>query len=255
MSMRNVKREKRKIEMTYIFNADDFGRTDSVNRAIVEGFKNGCLTRTTIMVNMPYFEEAIRLAEMYNFKNRVGLHINLTSGRPLTEEIRKCKGFCTEDGNFNGVIFKNKRLQFFLSPKEKKAVKKEIDAQIEKYLKCGFIQKHADSHGHIHTFPSVINLILRELEKFKFETVRISLNVPVKKIKKIYKIFLNWKLNEFNCRRGEKCNYFGAFREIRAFLSRKESGMTEIMLHPNIWEGDVQIGQGLHYQDIIEWKK
>ena len=61
--------------MEYIINADDFGRTDTVNIAIVEGFKNGCLNSTTIMVNMPYFEEAVHLADMYNFKNKVGLQL------------------------------------------------------------------------------------------------------------------------------------------------------------------------------------
>lgn len=241
--------------MEYIINADDFGRTDTVNTAIVEGFKNGCLNRTTIMVNMPYFEEAVYLADMYNFKNKVGLHINLTSGSPLTEEIKKCNSFCTEEGIFNGKIFKNKRLQFFLFPKERKAIKKEIDAQIEKYLKNGFQQKHADSHGHIHTFPSLVNLVIGELNKYRFNSLRISLNINVTCIKKIYKAFLNRKINVFNQKCNKQYDYFGAFKEIHAAPLKKGSYRIEIMLHPNIWAGDMQIGQGLHYQDIIKWKE
>ena len=44
-------------------NADDFGLSHEVNMAIVEAFKKGLINNTTIMVNMPGFEEAVRLAE------------------------------------------------------------------------------------------------------------------------------------------------------------------------------------------------
>lgn len=46
-----------------IINADDFGYNQSVNRAIDECFKKKLINRTTIMVNMPYAEEAAVLAK------------------------------------------------------------------------------------------------------------------------------------------------------------------------------------------------
>ena len=49
--------------MKLIVNADDFGRTRGINYGIVECMKNGILTSTTIMMNMPYAEHAVKLAK------------------------------------------------------------------------------------------------------------------------------------------------------------------------------------------------
>ena len=40
-----------------IVNADDFGLTLGVNRAVIEAHTRGILTSTTVMANMPAFEE------------------------------------------------------------------------------------------------------------------------------------------------------------------------------------------------------
>lgn len=243
--------------MKYIVNADDFGRTETVNQAIVEGFKNGCLDRTTIMVNMPFFEQAVQLANEYGFQNNVGLHLNLTSGIPLTDDIKKCKVFCDDAGRFNGSIFKNHREQFFLTLQEKKAVRKELEAQIKKYLDFGFDLMHADSHGHVHTFPSLCGLVLNVLKKYNFKSVRISLNVVNSKFKQIYKKILNAKLNGFNKRQGKVCLYFAPFKEMSNISERLHliDGFSEIMLHPNIYDGSFVIGQALHFPDILQWKE
>lgn len=241
--------------MKYIFNADDFGRTETVNKAIVEGFCNGCLDRTTIMVNMPFFEEAIQLSEQYGFKDKVGLHINLTSGEPLTETIKQCPNFCT-DQYFNGRIFRSRELQMVLSLEEQRALRLEIDEQIKKFFDMGFHLLHADSHGHVHTFPSVLPIVLSVLKQNGMKTTRLSLNVDIVFIKKIYKSILNSIIRRYSFECLEY-RYFGAFREVKKKSSQlnRKSGITEVMLHPNIFDGDMQIGQGMHYNDILVWKK
>jgi len=243
--------------MNYIINADDFGRTPTVNQAIVEGFRNGALDRTTIMVNMPFFEEAVLLSEKYNFKSKVGLHINLTSGMPLTQGIRKCPRLCHENGVFNGKIFSDKHIQLFLNRSERKAVKEELRAQIDLFLKNGFTLLHADSHGHIHTFPLLCATVLKVLRKNNFVSVRISLNLKNnQKNFAIYKTVINSKLNRFNKPHHQQYAYFAPFREMKIFSLKikNTTGQSEIMLHPNIFDGDIQIGQGLHYNDLLEWK-
>ena len=46
-----------------IINADDFGYSESVNKAISDCFERGLINRTTIMVNMPHAEEATAMAK------------------------------------------------------------------------------------------------------------------------------------------------------------------------------------------------
>ena len=65
--------------------ADDFGLSEEVNAAIVEAFDRGLLTGASIIANMPAFEEACELAAEHGFQDRVGTHLNLTEGTPLTE--------------------------------------------------------------------------------------------------------------------------------------------------------------------------
>ena len=69
-----------------IINADDFGYSAEVNEAVSECFRAGVINRATIMVNMPGAEEAARIARENGFFDRVGLHINLTEGKALTDE-------------------------------------------------------------------------------------------------------------------------------------------------------------------------
>ena len=53
--------------MNVVINADDFGISAEVNRAVVECFRRGLINRTTIMVNMPEAEDAKRLAQENGF--------------------------------------------------------------------------------------------------------------------------------------------------------------------------------------------
>lgn len=235
--------------MKYIINADDFGRTETVNEAIAEGFRLGYLTRTTIMVNMPYCEAAVKLAMEKGFFDKVGLHINLTSGYPLTEEIRGSQNFCDADGNFTGKIFRDRKIRFILSESDKRAVAKEVRAQIEKYNKLGFTLKHADSHGHVHTFPALLGIVIKELEIAEFFSLRISTNLSSTGLKKIYKSVINKRINLFN---KNCCDYFDAYKQVLKVKDqlREKNLICEVMLHPNIWNGDMQIGQGCHYSDL-----
>ena len=47
-----------------IVNADDFGMTEGVNRAIIEGHTRGAISSSTLMANMPAFDSAVRLAKI-----------------------------------------------------------------------------------------------------------------------------------------------------------------------------------------------
>ena len=70
--------------MQWIINADDFGLSQEVNSAVVQCFRDGTIDRTTLLVNMPQTDAACALAREHGFFDRVGLHINLVEGTPLT---------------------------------------------------------------------------------------------------------------------------------------------------------------------------
>src|SRR5256885_17249812 len=65
-----------------IINADDFGFTRGVNRAVVRAFKTGIVTSTTIMANGEAFEHAVELA-LANPGLGVGCHLAVVGGLPV----------------------------------------------------------------------------------------------------------------------------------------------------------------------------
>src|SRR5438045_3866495 len=83
-----------------IVNADDFGRSPDVNRAIWQALGDGLVTSVSLMATAAAFEEASELAAAPDLRGSTGLHLVLTEGAPLTEPIRRCPRFCDGDGQF-----------------------------------------------------------------------------------------------------------------------------------------------------------
>jgi predicted glycoside hydrolase/deacetylase ChbG (UPF0249 family) len=80
-----------------IVNADDFGMSAEVNRAIVEAFENNVISSTTLMANMPGFDEACELARRHRLVIKIGLHLNLTSGFPIIiSQFEDAPGFANQ---------------------------------------------------------------------------------------------------------------------------------------------------------------
>jgi predicted glycoside hydrolase/deacetylase ChbG (UPF0249 family) len=178
--------------MKLIINADDFGISESVNNAIVDAFLNGWITSTTIMVNMPYADQAVQLAIENGFFDKVGLHINLNEGKPLTKSIRSNTLFCNSLGDLKEAFRKKVKTQFYLNKQSTEVSCAEIEAQMKKYIDYGFTLKHFDSHCHLHTYYSIFTIIRPLAEKYGFKSTRLTKNICDKKIridKRIYKFF------------------------------------------------------------------
>ena len=112
-----------------IVNADDFGLNKSCSCAIKEAFSKGLISSTTACANGEYISEAYQLARENHFEDKVGIHINLTEGVPLTDKIKEDPFFC-ENGKFHNRINRFQRL----SGEQIYEVQCEVRAQIE-YLK------------------------------------------------------------------------------------------------------------------------
>ncbi|HEV2667612.1 MAG TPA: ChbG/HpnK family deacetylase, partial [Blastocatellia bacterium] len=135
-----------------IVNADDFGLTNGVNCAIIEGHTRGLVSSATLMANMPAFDAAVRLAKDHPSLG-VGLHFNITQGRPVAGASRV--GSLIDDrGEFWGTstAFLRRMLAGRLKIEE---VVIELRAQIEKALNAGLRLTHVDSHKHTHALPQV----------------------------------------------------------------------------------------------------
>ena len=143
-----------------IINADDFGLTAGVNRAILEAHEHGVVTSTTLMANSLAFEEAVQLAQS-RFSLSTGCHVVLLDGKPLIDPGRLPSLVDGKDGNSfrEGVSgFVLRTLCGRIDPDQ---VEAETTAQIRKLQSHGIDVSHVDSHKHTHMFPPALQGILR----------------------------------------------------------------------------------------------
>lgn len=217
-----------------IVNADDFGISENVNDAIRLCFDKRIISNTTLMVNMPYALEAVKIAKESGFEERVGLHLNLTAGTPLTSPIRGMHRFCDGRGEFHADFHRHTSTRLSLTKEESRAVSEEIEAQIRRYLTFGLPEKHLDSHHHVHTDFSIWKELAPLLKKYDFRSVRLSRNVfyngKCSIPNKIYKKCYNGKVKKSGMM---TTDYFGSFKDFEAQYSRlDDNSLVEIMLHP-----------------------
>lgn len=135
-----------------IINADDLGLTPGCNAGIIRAMTEGIVTDTTLMINTRYTEEAVTKLKNQGI-SRVGLHLNLTFGEPLipADEV---PSLVDANGRFNRKIEKAAPM---MSPVE---VKRELSAQVEKFLATGLGLTHLDGHHHAHTYPEIIDIAI-----------------------------------------------------------------------------------------------
>jgi predicted glycoside hydrolase/deacetylase ChbG (UPF0249 family) len=154
-----------------IINADDFGLCEGVNRAIAEAHQNGILTSTTLMTNMPSAEEAIKIAQQLPTLG-VGIHLNLTQGRPLSNNPIVTL-LVNDNGEFH---FSAGTLAYksLVSSKFRAAIKAELAAQIQWAIDRDLKPTHLDSHKHIHSFPAIYPIVCSLAKQFNINSIRFT---------------------------------------------------------------------------------
>ncbi len=150
-----------------IVNADDFGLTAGVNRAIVEGSRDGIVTSATIMANASAYDQAAALAKA-NPKLHTGCHVVLIDGQPITSGaqtlVNGTQRFRSSLKEFARAAVSNK-----MSPAE---IQKEAEAQIGRIQSTGITVTHVDSHKHTHMFPHVLRPVLKAAKSLGVIAVR-----------------------------------------------------------------------------------
>jgi hopanoid biosynthesis associated protein HpnK len=145
-----------------IINADDFGLTAGVNRAIVESHEHGVVTSSTLMANGPAFADAISLVQSRPGLG-VGCHILLVDATPLLEA--SAVNTLLDRSNSSGPHFREGITRFgalaLLGRLSESEIEAEATAQIRKLQAAGITVTHLDSHKHTHMFPRVLRPLLR----------------------------------------------------------------------------------------------
>ena len=220
-----------------IINADDFGLNSSVNKAIVESFNNEFINSTTLLANRSGFEEAVELAHKHNITAKIGIHLALTEGQPLTSNklIREYYNDNEHDNDYADIKM-HKRKLFFLSRTGKEIIYNEFAAQIKKVRDAGIQITHVDTHHHIHESLSVTQIILTLLKKHNIPSMRIlnNLNRSTRFYKSGYRIIINRIIKLYGVNYSDFLgNQLEAIRQLEQDPTFFKSKKLEIMVHPD----------------------
>ena len=136
-----------------IVNADDFGLTSGVNRAVEEAHRTGILTSTTVLVGCEAAAEAGEVARRCP-ELGFGLHVNLTEGRPVLDPAR-VRTLVDADGLLDPRLAR----RALLGRVDARHVRAEVVAQAERLRAFGVEPSHWDSHQGIAFWPQLVRPI------------------------------------------------------------------------------------------------
>jgi hopanoid biosynthesis associated protein HpnK len=153
-----------------IVNADDFGLTSGVNRAILELHAAGVLTSATLMANASATEEAVERAKGAPALG-VGCHVVLADGMPVMPADEIPSLIDGSSGALHTTLgaFVQRLLTGRIRSKE---IESEAVAQIKRIQGQGVHLTHIDTHKHTHMFPAVLRPVLRAAKACGIHMVR-----------------------------------------------------------------------------------
>lgn len=151
-----------------IINADDFGYTSGVNRAIAEAHTHGVVTSSTLMAKGAAFGEAAQMAKAMP-QLSIGCHVVLIDGEPVLDSGKVSS--LTKAGRFRDGL-KTLAARALAGRTDAGEIAAEAGAQIRKLQSAGIPVSHVDTHKHTHLFPQILRPVLRAAKECGVRAVR-----------------------------------------------------------------------------------
>ena len=153
-----------------ILNADDFGLTPGINRAVAELRRAGALSSATLMATGPAFEEAAAIARAHPTLG-VGCHIVLTDGIPVSHPD-DIPTLLRADGKTFRSSLPGFLLAVLCGRVREDEIAREAMAQVERLQRAGIHVTHLDTHKHTHILPAVARPLLCVAERARIGAIR-----------------------------------------------------------------------------------
>lgn len=267
--------------MQIIINADDFGRSSSINRAVIKAHKQGILTSASLMVAGNAADEAFNLAKE-NPSLAVGLHLVTIAG-PAVLPPAKISNLVDQHGCFpNSPV--STGIRYFFDKSIRSELESEIRAQFEKFAASGLTLAHIDGHLHMHLHPTVFSLMLPMAKRYGAKGIRLPRDDPWLSLRYdphraatkitwavVFGLLNRWCLTRLDgCDLATTQRVYGLFQSgqmgeafVRSLLEQINAPTAEVYFHPDSAytgnelgpnPGDLEALLSLSIRDIIREK-
>jgi len=241
-----------------VINADDFGLSTGVNRGILAAHAAGAVTSTSLLANLPAFDDAIRSAQSVPTLG-IGLHFNLTTGAPVSPAEQVTSLVNSTTGAFHSLPQLAARA--FAGQIDPDEVARECGAQLTKLRAHGVRVTHLDSHRHVHVLPGIWGAVLRTAQGAGIRTVRLPFDAAAtaahpRAFAERVALRAAYRWAGGNGYRPATDHFRGGvlypqhrFKErLLRVLDRLDPGITELMVHPGFTDKEVGTWDGYTWQ-------
>ncbi len=136
--------------------ADDYGQNTAISQAIIDLIKKNRLSATSCMTTSYYWLSHAKWLESVKDQVDLGLHFNLTEGKPLTTS-----NLGSDFKSLSELI-----LNAYLGKLDKESIQIELNAQIDQFESgIGRLPDYIDGHQHIQQLPIIRDIVCTVYDK------------------------------------------------------------------------------------------
>lgn len=151
-----------------IVNADDFGISPEVTRGVVEAYRKGIVTDTSVLICSPFAEQALTLA--FDVGLPVGVHIDFVT-EFHTHDHHSDLSLVGPTGQLTHELTErefHQHIEHSFTCDELIGLREEIRSQVERFIHLtGEKPTHLDYHFGLHYLPEVMAIYITVAEEYR----------------------------------------------------------------------------------------
>ena len=153
----------------FILNADGFGMYKAINFAVLDAYSSNFLTSASIVPNGEFFEEAINIIAPRCPGLDIGINLNITKGKSVSQDvnllINSNEEFCNKYFDILREVYGIHHKEFL------NQIELEFISQIEKVISKTKVT-HIDSYCNIHMIPPIFKIVCKLAKQYNIQYVR-----------------------------------------------------------------------------------
>jgi len=155
-----------------IVNADDYGLTEGVSRAILAGHRHGVITSTSVLALAPAYERTVRwLADEPGLG--IGAHLAAVGEDPPLLSAREIPSLVDRSGRLH-LSWRTFLPAAALGGVDPEDLRREFDAQLECLTGAGLVLDHLDTHQNLHLWPLVRDVVMELGDRHGIRAIRVT---------------------------------------------------------------------------------